>query len=67
MNASRDGTLEVKEHCREHSNGQKVGLSSNQIKSRLKQMRSELSSVLHSLRSNTGQVVLPKVSDLIFM
>ncbi|XP_031247414.1 protein PTST homolog 2, chloroplastic [Pistacia vera] len=60
MNVSGDGILEVKEQCNEHSNGQKVGISSNQIKSRLQQLESELSSVLHSVRSNTGEVVLPK-------
>ncbi|KAJ0039147.1 hypothetical protein Pint_23143 [Pistacia integerrima] len=66
-NVSGDGILEVKEQCNEHSNGQKVAISSNQIKSRLQQLESELSSVLHSVRSNTGEVVLPKASDLILM
>ncbi|KAJ0095168.1 hypothetical protein Patl1_16311 [Pistacia atlantica] len=66
-NVSGDGILEVKEYCNEHSNGQKVGISSNQIKSRLQQLESELSFVLHSVRSNTGEVVLPKASDLILM
>lgn len=39
----------------------------NDIRSRLQQLELELSSVLHTLRSNSGELLSQKVSDLILL
>lgn len=73
MDVSRDEILELREGGNEHLNKQEELSSCPQeinhkdIRSRLRHLELELSSVLHTLRSNMGELPSQEVSDLIFM
>lgn len=73
MDVQGDEILEVRDIDCEHLNRQEklnsypTENNHNDIRSRLQHLEVELSSVLHTLRSKTGELLSRKVSDLIFL